>query len=106
MKPGHALEIYDRVHRELDEGKSYDEIDNGLNRPLMYEAWLGYMQGTIIQELREMLAMQNSLYDALDRILERYIGLVESGDCGFWNPEDEEEVKQARAALLEVQRTN
>jgi len=39
------------------------------------------------------------LVDALEAILNRYVGLANSGDCGFWNPEDEEEVKGARAAL-------
>ena len=32
-------------------------------------------------------------------LLERYVTLVNSGDCGFWDPEAEEGVKAARAAL-------
>ncbi len=39
------------------------------------------------------------LRDALVAILDRYVGLANSGDAGFWNPEDEEEVIAARAAL-------
>lgn len=36
---------------------------------------------------------------ALTTMLNRYVDMVNSGDCGFWNPEDEDCVKQARAAL-------
>jgi hypothetical protein len=36
---------------------------------------------------------------ALTSITNRYCDLAESGDCGFWDPEDEDEVKQARAAI-------
>jgi hypothetical protein len=32
-------------------------------------------------------------------ILNHYIRLADSGDAGFWNPEEEEEVIKARAAL-------
>lgn len=37
--------------------------------------------------------------DALRGILNRYVGLVNSGDAGNWNPETEPEVIAARAAL-------
>ena len=36
---------------------------------------------------------------ALDALLERYVDLVNCGDCGNWDPEGEGEVQQARAAL-------
>lgn len=36
---------------------------------------------------------------ALANLLDRYVGLVNCGDCGFWNPETEPEVIAARAAL-------
>jgi hypothetical protein len=39
------------------------------------------------------------LREALEFFLERHIALVESGDCGFWNPETDPEVIKARAAL-------
>ena len=39
---------------------------------------------------------------ALRELLERYTGLVNCGDCGNWNPEDEQPVIAARAALAGV----
>jgi hypothetical protein len=36
---------------------------------------------------------------ALAALLDRYVGLVNCGDCGFWDPEKEPEVIAARAAL-------
>lgn len=36
---------------------------------------------------------------ALEAMLNRYVGLVNCGDCGNWDPETEEEVIDARAAL-------
>jgi len=40
-----------------------------------------------------------ALKDALSGILKRYVELAGSGDCGFWDPEEEQEVIAARAAL-------
>ncbi len=42
------------------------------------------------------------LAEALEGLLRSYIGLVNSGDCGSWNPENEVEVKAARAALVKA----
>jgi hypothetical protein len=38
---------------------------------------------------------------ALAAMLDRYVTLAESGDCGRWNPEEEAEVIAARSALHE-----
>ncbi len=39
------------------------------------------------------------LKDAASAFLERYVGLINSGDAGFWDPEEEPEVIALRAAL-------
>ena len=39
------------------------------------------------------------LRKALEDLLTMYVGQINSGDCGKWNPEEDEEVIQARAAL-------
>lgn len=36
---------------------------------------------------------------ALGDLLVRYLSLANSGDCGFWDPEEEMEVRQARGIL-------
>lgn len=50
-----------------------------------------------------LIAASPELRDALDRLLARYVGLVESGDAGFWNAEEEDEVIAARAALAKAE---
>lgn len=40
-----------------------------------------------------------ALRGAAEVLLNRYVGLVNSGDAGFWNPENEPEVQAVRAAL-------
>jgi hypothetical protein len=43
------------------------------------------------------------LLDALRALLSRYVGLVNCGDCGNWNPEMEPEVQTARAAISKAE---
>lgn len=44
-------------------------------------------------------AENERLRKALENMLKRYVDLAGSGDCGFWDPEDEDEVIASRAAL-------
>jgi hypothetical protein len=39
------------------------------------------------------------LEEALRVMLDRYVSLVNCGDCGNWDPETEPSVQQARTAL-------
>ena len=50
-----------------------------------------------LQEERDMLLA------ALKDMTERYASLVNSGDAGNWDPEDEDEVRQARFAIASCQ---
>ena len=47
--------------------------------------------------------MSQELKQALEALLDRYTGLVNSGDAGNWNPETEAEVIAARTALARTQ---
>lgn len=63
-----------------------------------------YQQANNVRmEVRDMAACAadeiERLRTALTGLLDRYCDLVNSGDCGFWNPEDEKSVKAARRAL-------
>lgn len=49
----------------------------------------------------DVIAERDALRVALEKLLHRYVMLIESGDCGFWNPEEEDVVIQARNALKE-----
>lgn len=46
-----------------------------------------------------LIAAAPDLYEALKKFLDSYLRLVNSGDCGNWNPETEAVVIAARAAL-------
>lgn len=46
--------------------------------------------------------LTQELAAALAALLDRYVDLVNCGDCGFWDPEAEDEVIAARAALAKA----
>ena len=46
-----------------------------------------------------LIAAAPQLKDALIDMLDHYVGLVNSGDAGNWNPETETKVIAARAAI-------
>ena len=50
---------------------------------------------------KEEREIREQLIKSLKEVTEHYIALVNSGDCGFWNPEKEDEIIQARQALKE-----
>jgi hypothetical protein len=49
-----------------------------------------------------LIAASPELLTALDGLLKRYVGLVESGDAGFWDAEEEEEVILARKVIAKA----
>ncbi len=49
-----------------------------------------------------LMAASPDLYEALAKLTEMYVQLAGSGDCGFWNPEEDPEVIAARSALLKA----
>ncbi len=53
--------------------------------------------------MTELSQGNEELVKALKGMLEMYVDMVESGDCGFWDAEEVEEVIAARAALGKVQ---
>lgn len=59
--------------------------------------------GTVANETgltpQQLADQRAELLEALRQIVTRYVELVNSGDCGSWNPEKELEVVDARAAI-------
>lgn len=49
-----------------------------------------------------LIASAPELLAALQSFVVEYVAMVNSGDCGFWNPEDEDKVKAARAAIAKA----
>jgi hypothetical protein len=63
---------------------------------------VGLQAGTVVQAVNEresLLAQRDALRDALMMILNHYKSLVNSGDCGNWNPDEEPQVIQAQSVL-------
>ena len=44
----------------------------------------------------------DDLVAALRALVDKYAELVNGGDCGFWNPENEDEMKAARTAIAKA----
>lgn len=63
----------------------------------------GQCQLVPLPVLIEAAHSHDALVSALAGLLERYTSLVNCGDCGNWDPETEDEVKAARAALAPSQ---
>lgn len=49
-----------------------------------------------------LFAAAPALLEACEGLLKRYVGLVESGDCGCWSAEKEAEVIAARTAIAQA----
>ena len=47
----------------------------------------------------KLIEVAPELLEALQALLKNHVTLVESGDCGFWDAEKEDEVIKARSAL-------
>jgi hypothetical protein len=56
------------------------------------------------ETIKRLRAVNAKLLAALEGLLENHCSLVSSGDCGFWNVEEESEVIQARAAIEEARK--
>lgn len=50
-----------------------------------------------------LIAAAPDLLEALRAFVDRYVELVNCGDCGHWNPEEETEVITARAAIAKAE---
>lgn len=65
---------------------------------------------SLTQEAADHIEAQNKLIEelqeALETFVEEYTEMVNSGDCGFWDPEKEDKVIAARAALSEASKSN
>lgn len=46
-----------------------------------------------------LISAAPDMLEALEQFVEEYVEMINSGDCGFWDPEKEDKVIKARAAL-------
>ena len=50
-----------------------------------------------------LIAAAPETLEAAKALLEHYLSLANSGDCGFWDPEEEEQVIAVRAAIAKAE---
>ena len=66
--------------------------------PMAYR--MGYRDAR--HDAAELALKADACVAALRALLDRYTDLVSCGDCGNWNPDQEDQVIAARAALAAV----
>lgn len=79
-----------------------------LVQALVHKADFGVQHGIdsyecVQNQLTQAKDKSEKLRHALQILLDHYLLCANSGDCGQWEPEDEDEVKLARAALGDQQ---
>ncbi len=84
-----------KLTRERDRAEQNETFT--ASRSAEIERQYAISQATV-SALRDRVAV---LEEALTGLLNHYTGMVNSGDCGFWDPENESVVKSARAALTQ-----
>lgn len=83
------------------EPKTAEEWDNGFDffagqdKAFVFLADVG-------PEDASLIAAAPDLLEALEKFVKEYTEMVNSGDCGFWDPENEDKVKAARAAIAKA----
>lgn len=62
----------------------------------------GFRDGGLQEANARLIAAAPELLQSLNEILSLYVSLVESGDAGFWNAEQEQEVIFARSVIAKA----
>ena len=70
-------------------------LNGGQSRPIAHMAEMADPNARLVAAAPELL-------EALNAMLDRYTDLVNCGDCGNWDPETEEPVIAARAAIAKA----
>ena len=73
----------------------YDTIEGDLSASARRIARVPVLEDAVIEQALRIAELEA----ALAGMVGRYVELVECGDCGHWNAEDELPVQTARAAL-------
>jgi hypothetical protein len=71
----------------------------GYDGPCWTAHFIGPDQNKVAAEIKRRWDSFEAMRKALEGLTAMYVAMVNSGDCGFWNPEEEAEVIAARAAL-------
>lgn len=99
---------YRQSQAQLKQAESdRDEAWKQRDELMTFECQLGALKisyGFLEEKLTAAHTRVKELEEALNGLLARYVSLVESGDAGNWNAEEESQVIAARAALTQSRR--
>lgn len=56
----------------------------------------------LAHERQQLFFRIEKLKSSLQEVVNLYVNLVECGDCGFWNPHEVKEIKQAEELLKKL----
>ncbi len=90
------------LQRASDTMGRYRESSRALADALRQEMAERERREAVLSDYTKVLAKRDQLKAALEGFLESYLVLANSGDCGNWDPEEEDHVIAARAALKEL----
>ena len=81
--------------QQQDRIKRLEEENDAMRADLLFDT---YPQ-TIVRELNRMADRIKRLEEALEGTIKCFVDLADSGDAGFWNPDEQSVIIAARAAL-------
>lgn len=75
----------------------------GGKSPMVGDRFFSICVSATSEEDKRLIAAAPDLLEALESLIIKYVRLVNSGDAGFWNPEDDKEVIAAIAAIAKAE---
>jgi hypothetical protein len=94
--------VWLQSHRENKSTGMYStEVYDSRGQTICTLAWHTEPESTRTDrpENAALIAAAPDMYAALDELTNTYIQLIDSGDCGNWNPREDEEIINSLAAL-------
>lgn len=83
-------------------GHSYTGIGAEQEHPIALVVAAGYQSNECFDANARLIAAAPELLEQLHKMTEHYVRLAGCGDCGNWNPEEEDEVIAARATIAKA----
>lgn len=83
------------ANRELEGKVIFLETEIALSKPV-------YSRRQLEASLSKTEAQLSEAIKNLTLILEHYVRLASSGDCGFWDPEEEDLIKECRIFIKKI----
>lgn len=89
------IEELTNQNREMEGKIIFMETEIDLSKPL-------YSRRKLEENFTKTEAQLSEAIVQLQKILGKYVELAASGDCGFWNPEKEDDIIECRAFIKRI----